>query len=146
MHDPQFIKRFLKLNEISADATDEQIVAVLKRAKWTDDEISTALTLVRGNPVDVGVVAVSKKNMTLFRPDMNFSSERLSSLLGVDVVIDPTKVRDAHSRALIDKRRAHRELLLWALVITLSTILATVVLWTMFYFMELGPYHTAVER
>lgn len=143
MQDQQFLKRFLKLNEVSSESSDEDITKVLKEAKWTDDEIRTALLLIRGKPYDMGVVAVTKKNTTLFRPDMNLSSERLSTLLGVDVVIDPTKIRLSGSNELVQRPGDHYNFVLWVIIFFLSTLLAIFVTWVLMFTMEFGPYQPA---
>ena len=140
MQDQQFLKRFLRLNEISSDASDAEISEALTSAKWTDAEIKTAIMLIRGKPYDLGVVAVTKKNMTLFRPDMNMSSERLSSLLGVDVIIDPTKIRDVSTNELVLKAHVRQEFLMWCAILLLSLLLAAFALWTLMVTMQFGPY------
>lgn len=145
MPDQQFLKRFLKLNEVSTDSSDEEIHTVLQGAKWTEEEIQTALALIRGNPVDLGIMAVTKKNATLFRPDMNLSSERLSSLLGVDVVIDPTKIRDVYGNGLVRKGIDRHEAMLWLIIIILSLALAFFALWTLMYTMHFGPYQEPAD-
>lgn len=139
MQDQQFLKRFLKLNEVSSESSDEEITRVLKEAKWTEEEIHTSLLLIRGKPYDMGVVAVTKKNTTLFRPDMNLSSDRLSNLLGVDVVIDPTKIRNSSTNELMDKPK-EKVFLLWCAVVFLSLSLAVFVTWVLMFTMKFGPY------
>lgn len=142
MQDQQFLKRFLKLNEVSSDSTDNEITRLLTEAKWTEGEIQTALLLIRGKPYDMGVVAVTKRNTTLFRPDMNLSSDRLSSLLGVDVVIDPTKIRNTFTNEIVDKPK-ESVLMLWCIIIFLSVSLAIFMMWVLMFTMKFGPYQPA---
>jgi len=143
MQDQVFLKRFLKLNEVSSESSDEEITKVLQEAKWTEDEIRTAILLIRGKPYDMGVVAVTKKNTTLFRPDMNLSSERLSTLLGVDVVIDPTKIRNSSTNELMMKPKDSPNFILWCVIMFLSVLLAVFVMWVLMFTMEFGPYQPA---
>jgi hypothetical protein len=80
--DKAFISNFLKINGVSSDASIDEIKNVLKRAKWTDEEVKTAVLILRGTVDDTGIVAVTKHDTTLFSPELNLSSKQLSRLLG----------------------------------------------------------------
>ena len=142
MPDRAFINNFLKINGVSADATDDQVEGVLKDARWTDDEIKTALTILRGDVDDSGIVAVTKHDAALFRPDIDISSRQLSRLLGVDVIVDPSLIHHTHK-----KRRRESfikdDLAIWTIIVLLSIILALVIAWLLMFSMKIGPYRDA---
>ncbi len=139
-----FINNFLKINGVSADATDEQVSEILKNAKWTDDEIATSLVILRGDVDDSGIVAVTKHDAALFRPDIDISSRQLSRLLGVDVIVDPSLIHNHHVKN--SKRSFVRdELAVWTIIILLSIILALVIAWLLMFTMKIGPYHEVVR-
>lgn len=142
MQDRAFINNFLKINGVSADATDDQVKGVLSDARWTDDEIKTALTILRGDVDDSGIVAVTKHDAALFRPDIDISSRQLSRLLGVDVIVDPSLIHHNHK-----KRRRESfikdDLAIWTIIVLLSIILALVIAWLLMFSMKIGPYRDA---
>lgn len=144
MQDRAFINNFLKINGVSADASDDQVSGVLKEARWTDDEIKTALTILRGDVDDSGIVAVTKHDAALFRPDIDISSRQLSRLLGVDVIVDPSLIHNTHK-----KRRKQAfikdDLAIWTIIVLLSIILALVIAWLLMFSMKIGPYRETVE-
>ena len=142
MPDRAFINNFLKINGVSADASDDQVEGVLKEARWTDEEIKTALTILRGDVDDSGIVAVTKHDAALFRPDIDISSRQLSRLLGVDVIVDPSLIHHTHKQR---KRQAFikDDLAIWTIIILLSIILALVIAWLLMFSMKIGPYRDA---
>jgi len=146
MPDRQFINQFLKINGISAESSDDDVKNALKRAKWSEEEIATALLILRGDVDDSGIVAVTKHETALYRPDIDLSSRNLSRLLGVDVVVDPALVRD-HKTGTVKKRRGRQvaeDIALWTMIFLLSITLALVVAWILLFTMKIGPYRESV--
>ncbi len=144
MQDRAFINNFLKINGVSADATDEQVSSVLSDARWTDEEIKTALTILRGDVDDSGIVAVTKHDAALFRPDIDISSRQLSRLLGVDVIVDPSLIHHGHKKRR-NETYIKDGLAVWTIIILLSIILALVIAWLLMFTMKIGPYRDAVQ-
>jgi|GEM_PF-6110898 hypothetical protein len=144
MPDRAFINNFLKINGVSADASDVQVGRVLKDAHWTDDEIKTALTILRGDVDDSGIVAVTKHDAALFRPDIDISSRQLSRLLGVDVIVDPSLIHHSH-RKRSKQNFVRNELAIWTIIILLSIILALVIAWLLMFTMKIGPYRDTIS-
>ncbi|MFM2374009.1 MAG: hypothetical protein RLZZ234_4 [Candidatus Parcubacteria bacterium] len=139
MPDRGFINNFLKVNGISADSSDDDIRKVLDEAKWTEDEIKVALFILRADVDDSGIVALTKHDAALFRPDINIGSKHLSRLLGVDVVVDPSLIR-TEQKQRAQKTALREELAIWTIIILLSVILALVVAWLLLFTMKIGPY------
>jgi len=144
MQDRAFINNFLKINGVSADASDVQVEGVLKDARWTDDEIKTALTILRGDVDDSGIVAVTKHDAALFRPDIDISSRQLSRLLGVDVIVDPSLIHSSH-RKRSKQGFVKDELAIWTIIVLLSIILALVIAWLLMFTMKIGPYRDTIN-
>lgn len=144
MQDRAFINNFLKINGVSADATDEQVSAVLTEARWTDEEIKTTLIILRGDVDDSGIVAVTKHDAALFRPDIDISSRQLSRLLGVDVIVDPSLIHRTHKKRK-NEAFIKDNLSIWTIIVLLSIILALVIAWLLMFSMKIGPYRDAVE-
>jgi hypothetical protein len=137
--DRAFINNFLKVNGISADASDDDIRKVLENARWTEEEIDVALFILRGDVDDSGIVALTKHDAALFRPEIDIGSKSLSRLLGVDVIVDPALIKsDAKKRA--ERGALREEFAVWTIIILLSIILALVVAWLLLFTMKIGPY------
>ena len=143
--DKTFLSSFLKINGVSTDSSDGQITAVLRDASWTDEEIKTALQIIRGDLLDTGIVAVTKHDTTLFRNDLDFSSRQLSKLLAVDVIVDPRLIHDRETGKLVQKRRKQQEIMLWFIILLLSMLIAFLVGWILLFTMKIGPYHEVVN-
>ena len=137
--DRAFIDNFLKVNGISADASDEDIRKVLEEARWTEEEIAVALFILRGDVDDSGIVALTKHDAALFRPEINIGSKNLSRLLGVDVIVDPSLIK-SDSKKRLQRRALREEFAIWTIIILLSIILALVVAWLLLFTMKIGPY------
>lgn len=77
------IEAFLKVNGIPPTAKDEEIRSVLLSARWNNNEVDTALMVLKEN---------TKNNEThvdtlhkVFNSDDRLSSAEISKLLGIDV-------------------------------------------------------------
>ncbi len=92
MLDKNFLQSFLKVNNASETMSDADVRKVLQTAGWSESEVVAAVSLLRsGSTSPDASIGQSMKN---FRSDMEFSSSQLSDLLGIDVVIDPHRVRN----------------------------------------------------
>lgn len=140
MEDKNYILNFLNVNGISSDVSDDVIRQTLKSAKWPADEIETALFLIRDKSDGAGIVALTKHDTTLFRSNVDLSSEHLSMLLGVDVVVDPALIRDAKTNTLVKKARVTNTILLWVIILILAILVASFGAWLLMVFMKVGPY------
>ena len=90
----RFIEHILKLNNTSKDAPEEELRALFEQAAWTAKDIDEAIQLCTTLNVDDQDVASS--TVGTFRPDREWSSEQLSSLLGVAVVTNPAEQTELH--------------------------------------------------
>ena len=144
MLDKGFVERFLRLNNVSASSSDEEIKTALGQAKWSEAEINTALTLLRDQSLGSSVVAVSKGQSSIFRPDFDWSSEELSALLGVDVVVDPNALRK--SSAKLVRKRHMANVVAGVFVVLLAFVLALSIGAFVAYSLGAGPFHESIEQ
>lgn len=92
MIDKRFVDSFLRLNNVAVGASAEEIRSVLTQAHWAPREIEEALWAHTYDGAGTRASEQAHHELT-FRPDMPWSSSALSSLLGIDVVIDPQSFR-----------------------------------------------------
>ncbi len=145
MLDKQFLQSFLKLNNASEKMSDEEVRGVLDRAGWTQSETEAALALLRSDVQNAESLFASQSATlggTTFRPGTDMSSAQISSLLGVDVEIDPRRVRPdrasgAHPQAL---QHTLTRTLIGSAIVLLSVGIAGMVGMGFFFFLEIGPF------
>lgn len=144
MLDKEFIERFLKLNNVPITGADGEIRKALTDARWSQDEVEAALVLLRSPDSAPGIVGVSKGSAGIFRPDFNWSSEQLSALLGVDVIVNPSSLRLSSQK--IVKRHPFRNFFRAVSMVIIAVIFAAVVGLLAAYTLEAGPFHSSVEE
>jgi hypothetical protein len=133
MFDKRHIESILKINGIATTAPDEEIRSVLVSARFNDDEVQTAMMVLREN---------TKTNEThvdglhkVFRTDQALKPSEIFQLLGIEVNIEST----------IDKQKEQKKysllqvLLLWC---TSMIIAATLMMFYM-YSHEIGLFHAS---
>jgi hypothetical protein len=88
------IEAILKINGVSAGAPDEEIRSVLLSARYNNDEVDTAIMVLRENTVthQTRVDGLHK----IFRSDESLKPAEISSLLGIEVEV---KDVSAHRRS-----------------------------------------------
>ena len=125
------IESILKINGVQPTSPDEQIRSVLLSARYSKDEVDTAIMVLREN---------TKTNKTrvdglhkVFRSDEALSPEEISQLLGIEIELsdrmqDQGDDRDSSQLQFI---------LLWVL----SALLAIVGLLFYMYIYKVGVFH-----
>ena len=133
MIDRKHIEKVLKINGISETAPDEEIRSILISAKWHEDEVRTALTVLREN-VDTKSTRVDTLH-NVFRSDKKLSPEAISSLLGIDVEIS--------SHDLLALRESRKNISFWQIlsIIGYATILAFGSILIVMYIQNFGIFH-----
>lgn len=105
MIDKRNIEAFLKVNGIPPTAKDEEIRSVLISARWNQNEVDTALMVLRENTKNQKshVDTLHK----IFNSDDRLSSAEISSLLGIDVHLSSEDVGDINTkRKIIENHQA----------------------------------------
>lgn len=136
MIDPRHIESLLKVNGLHKSAPDEQIRSVLLSARFKEDEIETALMVLRENiyTKETKVDGLHK----VFRSDQSLSSSEISKLLGIDVDIDAINVAEAAHRNDI---KTWQLMVLW--LVSLILALAGIVFYM--YSTHTGVFHPMME-
>ena len=102
MIDRKHIEKFLELNGLSPDAPDEEIKSLLLSARWHNDDVETALVVLREHPKTKRQHIDSMYNIT--SSDKKISPDTLNALLGIDVNVH--SVTEEHHRSLDRAYRA----------------------------------------
>lgn len=145
--DKRFLEKFLRLNHVDKEtASDEEIRDVLEKAKWSEEEVRMSIELIRNKgAASETQFATSGHDTSLFRPDMDWSSERLSSLLGVNVVVRPGS-RMGEPSFKDNFAEAGRNTLLVATVTLFSVAIAVGAGIALMYHLQVGPFYIPLEE
>ncbi len=126
------IERLLITNGVDPNGPDEEIKSVLFSAKWHEDDIETALLVLREN-TETHQKRVDSLHK-VFRTDDKLSPETISALLGIDVDI-PVE-RDSR-RAKKSSASAKEMMNITFISLTLSVIFALTAMW----YLKMGPFY-----
>lgn len=143
MFDKRFIERFLRLNNVDLTASEEEIRAVMHEARWADNDVAAAIALIKGDTKSEQALSERIKEKT-FRPDMDWSSNKLSSLLGIDVIVDPQAIQ-THPPTRAQVVDFGKKLLLGICAIATAAIIAATVGIIVMYLLEVGPFTRPVD-
>jgi hypothetical protein len=133
MIDRQHIEHILRVNGIKPTAPEEEIRSVLISAKWEDEEVETALTVLRENPNTKESRVDTLRNV--FHSDARLSPEAIEALLGIEVEMSSDELR---------LRRARRDQVSFLQVMTIifyATVLAFGSVLVVMYTQKFGPFH-----
>ena len=143
MIDKRFVESFLRLNNISTTASTAEIRTILTQAHWPPEQIKEALLLYTTD----GTIAqaLSKRQPSqMFRPDMDWSSSNLSSLLGTDVIVDP----QAFHASVVQKVQfadMGKKMLIGLSIALIAVAIAASTGIGLMYFFEVGLFHKDVS-
>lgn len=133
MFDRTQIEKLLRLNGVDPESPDEVIRSVLLRARWREDDVETAMVVLRED-----TKTKQKRINTLhkvFRSDDRLDPAMIQSLLGVSVDIDQGDDAYRHNKA--GGMTMGQALLIIGVACILSAIGIMVAMW---YF-QIGPFH-----
>lgn len=132
MIDKNSVERYLRANGINPSAPDDEIKEVLFSAKWHEDDVDTALMVLREDPKthETHVDSLHK----VFHSDDRLKPETISALLGIDVEIKEPTVRER------ENRMAASTVMSMAIVsLTLSVLFVFSAMW----FLKMGIFYEA---
>lgn len=128
------VENILKINGVAPTSPDEQIRSILLSARYSKDEVDTAIMVLREN---------ERTNQTrvdglhkIFRSDETLRPEEISQLLGIDIDPDQFVERLPHSREL----STWHHVAVW----TLSILLALSGILVYMYLYQVGIFHPSV--
>jgi hypothetical protein len=134
MFQRQDIERFLKINGVSAEDSDEEIKSVLISAQWHKNDVDAAVLVLRENKNDHKTHVDSLHKV--FRSDERMSPETVSSLLGIEMNITSDELQRRHSRTK-GKIQPSQILLIACMALTLSLIFV----FASMRYLEMGLFH-----
>lgn len=128
------IEAFLKVNGLPPTAKDEEIREVLLSARWDNNEVDTALMVLKAN-VDSNKTHIDTLHK-VFNSDDRLSPAEISSLLGIDVALTNDDVNNVHLKQARAQKYLSYSIFFLAFVIALSSITY------MMYVEKAGFFHT----
>lgn len=125
------IETILKINGVTPSAPDEEIRSVLLSARYNNDEVNTAIMVLRENTTthQTRVDGLHK----IFRTDEALKPAEISSLLGIDVQVDELAIRQSRSRDM--------SMLQSVIVTIVAVVLALSGVAMAMYIYEVGLFH-----
>lgn len=137
MIDRYHIERFLQLNGVSPSAPDEEIKSILISASWHEDDIKTAIMVLRENKQsnEARVDSVHK----IFHTDDKLKPETVSSMLGIEMGITSEEI--ALRRKARNGLTVQEVLRLIGISITLSMLSILLAMW----WFDVGLFHVAAR-
>jgi hypothetical protein len=128
------IETILKINGVSIGAPDEEIRSVLLSARYNNDEVDTAIMVLRENILThkTRVDGLHK----VFRSDQALNPSEISALLGIEVeVSDITQLKN---------RKREMSILQTTLVTFFAVGLAVIGVVLAMYVYQVGVFHPSV--
>lgn len=125
------IESILKINGVAPGSPDEQIRSVLMSARYSKDEVDTAIMVLREN-IKTKSTRVDGLHK-IFRTDEALRPEEISQLLGIEVNIDQSINTQSRSRDL----SKYQFVLVWIL----SVLLAVLGIFVYMYLHKIGVFH-----
>lgn len=121
--------------------SEGEVRSILTKAGWGQSEIEASLGILKGSEDQDSLIALQGGDPQAFRPDMEFSSQDLSRLLGIDVVIDPSILRDEDGVVVGTSWKQKLVSAVSVLAIVLLALGLALGLGVCFaYFSEIGPF------
>lgn len=126
------VEAFLKVNGIPPTAKDEEIRSVLLSARWNNNEVDTALMVLKENIVsnETHVDTLHK----VFNSDDRLSSAEITKLLGIDVNLSDHNFDDNYKY----KQKLNHSALI---TLILSVIIAVSSIGYLMYQEQAGVFH-----
>jgi hypothetical protein len=130
----QDIETILKINGVSPEAPDEEIRSVLLSARYNNDEVDTAVMVLKENTKthQTRVDGLHK----VFRSDEALNPQEISALLGIEVEVKEINVEK--------KNRREMSTIQSVFVGVVATIIAVSGIMFAMYVNHVGIFHPAV--
>ena len=127
------VEAFLRVNGIPPTAKDEEIRSVLLSARWNNNEVDTALMVLKEN-VNSNETHVDTLHK-VFNSDDRLSASEITKLLGIDVNLSDGDVVD------LDKKREFFGKIATVLTFILSIVIAVTSIAYLMYKEKAGVFH-----
>ena len=137
MFEREHIEKFLKLNGVEPSAPDDEIKSVLISARWHENDVETALLVLRENPQSHETHVDTLRRV--FRSDEHLKPETISALLGVDVNIPSDNID--HRRFSRGTMSARQMMQIGLVSLSVSVIFVIASMW----YLQMGIFHIAMR-
>jgi hypothetical protein len=137
MIEKQHVEALLKANGIPPTAADEEIRSILISARWNDNDVDTALMVLKENKESKATHVDTLHKV--FHSDDRLSPSDISSLLGVKVSMDPDNVLNVE----VKRRKVERTQSMISLILALSIVLLG--LTYLMYAEQAGVFHAGAS-
>ena len=128
------ILQFLKVNGLPAEASDEEVKALLIKARWHEKDVAEALTLLRANPE----TSESNTQERAYIHGDKLRPETISALLSIDVEVVGSKLgKTAPQRSVYSAWHAVCIIAIFAVLLAVATLVVA-----MWYF-DMGFFHNS---
>lgn len=104
MIDRKALENFLRLNGLQSDADESSVRTLLKNAKWTNDDIESACSVLKCTHEELQKLNSMPGSQRIFDSDHTLSSDAINSLLGMDLEIGKEALE--HKKMLEDIYRS----------------------------------------
>lgn len=134
MIDKHHVEELLRLNGVNATAPDEEIKSVLISARWHEQDVETALMVLRENK-QTHQTHVERLNK-VFTSDEKLKPELISSLLGVDVdlsLLQHSGINHKPTRSVSFGQALQIGLI--------SAVLSVISIVVMMWYLDMGLFH-----
>ena len=133
------VAQILRLNGIDIEAPVEEIKSILLSAKWHEDDVETALTVLREDPKkhEEKIETMHK----VFRSDEKLKPETISALLGLDVELTQHDVN-------LSRKRARGQLTAGVAlhILLVSLVISSAFIFASMWFLKVGAFHESVSK
>jgi len=136
MIDRIHVEHILKLNGLTPTAPDEEIRSVLVSAKWQNDEVETALTVLR-EKISSSATRVDTLH-NVFLSDKRLTPEAIHSLLGIDVELSASQISE------VRQNKRNISFLQVITIVIYATFLAFGSILIVMYVQNFGFFHPTV--
>lgn len=131
------VEKLLILNGVEPTAPDEEIRAVLVQARWHEEDVNSALSVLKENTTThkTHVDTVHK----IFRSDDRLQADTINAVLGIDV--------DFSDADIALRRKQAKNGMSFSFVLTVAfvaLIVSMACLFSMMWLMKVGLFHQTV--
>ena len=133
MIDKAVLEQFLRINGIQPTASDEEIKSVLLSAEWHEEDVNTAMLILREN-VDTHESHVDSLHK-VFRSDERLAPDSVSQLLGINMDASQDYIRKGKQAV------SQHTMLLIVLISLITFALAVSFIAGSMWVLGVGPFH-----
>jgi hypothetical protein len=136
MIDKSQIENILRANGIAPSAKDEEIRSLLLSAKWTENDVDTALMVLKENTATKATHIDTLHKV--FRSDQRLSPEEITSLLGIKTTLSDYDLKSEDGQSSNQKMSV-------LIAVVLSLLIAVTSVGYVMYKEKAGFFHPGFQ-